>query len=351
MNILDLIRDIGYPIRRKAAAHGGEYSSPCPFCVGGDDRFLIWPHRENTNGTYQGGRYCCRRCNAWGDAIKFQMQINGLTYRESCDRIGLQPNQKPNTQVETPTAKHKVLEMPAEQWLTKAWAFMAWSRRQLHQNPEMIQKLKERGFTDQSIIEFRLGYNAGDSTGSDFFRERQDWGLEPALKSNGSLRKIWLPVGFVIPTFSLQDEVTRLKIRRTQWYFGEKLQKYVQVSGSMSGVSIFGDRKLPIACVVESEFDALLIQQECGDLVYCIALGGSSKPLDQEAIDLLSCSGKILFLPDYDMAGAASMQRFKKLFNKCVIVTTPREKSAGDFIAAGGNLRNWLMPYLQNEPE
>jgi hypothetical protein len=62
MTILELVQDLGYEARRKAACHGGEYCSPCPFCKEGDDRFLIWPQRHNKNGEYQGGRFTCRVC-------------------------------------------------------------------------------------------------------------------------------------------------------------------------------------------------------------------------------------------------------------------------------------------------
>lgn len=55
MNILDLMQEAGYTPIKKAALHGGEYASPCPFCKDGDDRFLIWPNRSNKDGSYTGG--------------------------------------------------------------------------------------------------------------------------------------------------------------------------------------------------------------------------------------------------------------------------------------------------------
>ena len=56
MDIKDLVEEAGYIPRRKAACHGGEYCSPCPFCKEGNDRFVIWPLRHNQNSAYRNGR-------------------------------------------------------------------------------------------------------------------------------------------------------------------------------------------------------------------------------------------------------------------------------------------------------
>lgn len=91
MDIKDLIEETGYSPRRKAACHGGEYCSPCPFCKAGEDRFLIWPNRHNKNGEYQGGRYSCRKCEKYGDAITFLRDLHGLNYRDACIQLKITP--------------------------------------------------------------------------------------------------------------------------------------------------------------------------------------------------------------------------------------------------------------------
>ena len=86
MDLIDLLEELQLHPKRKASTHGGEYCSPCPFCKEGDDRFLIWPQRHNKNGEYQGGRFSCRKCGKYGDAITFLMQLHDLSYREACER-------------------------------------------------------------------------------------------------------------------------------------------------------------------------------------------------------------------------------------------------------------------------
>jgi DNA primase len=94
--------------------------------------------------------------------------------------------------------------------------------------------------------------------------------------------------------------------------------------------------------VVESELDALLIQQEAGDLVYCIALGGSTRTPDLETHKLLQNTPQIFFCPDYYKAGAKAWIRWKQIFPNIKRLLNPSEKSPGDYFQSGGNNREWL---------
>ncbi len=278
MDIKDLIEEIGYSPRRKAACHGGEYCSPCPFCKEGKDRFLIWPNRRNKNGEYQGGSYSCRKCGKYGDAITFLREFQGLNYRDACARLKITPKSRQFVQRSREPAKPLIAQDPPTIWIEKATALTEWCHSHLLKDPEALKKMQERGFTIESIEKYKIGFNPGDYQGCDFKRSRQDWGLEERIKDDGSRQKIWLPIGFTIPTFSAVGKVVKLKIRRLAWKEGDNLPKYVEASGSKSSLSIYGTNKLPVALVLESEIDALLIQQEASDLAYCVALGGSTKP-------------------------------------------------------------------------
>jgi hypothetical protein len=127
--------------------------------------------------------------------------------------------------------------------------------------------------------------------------------------------------------------------------------KYLNISGSKHAPSIFGDSSLPCVLIMESEFDALLVLQEAADLVYCIALGGSTKPIDSETEQLIGKTRLILFLPDFDSAGALAWVKWKKKFPCIQRILTPSEKSAGDFFIAGGNLREWLYSCIKEIKE
>lgn len=336
MDILEFLRETGLEPKRKASSHGGEFSSACPFCKEGDDRFLTWPHRHNNNGEYHGGRFACRVCGKYGDTITFLRLLHGLGYKEACDQLKITPKQRNNSPLPRPATKLLIADDPAAAWKDKAKIFVDWAHKQLMKHSDALNQLRARGFSDKSINTFQLGYNP-----QDFFRERADWGLAHQIKDDGKARKLWLPGGITIPTFS-GVQVIKIKVRRSDWRVGDQWPKYVEVSGSKQTPSIYGDHTLSVALVLESELDALLIQQEAADLAYCVALGGSTKPLDAETDNLLKQTPLVLFLPDFDEAGAVAWNKWEKMFSNIELILVPREKSPGDFFQTGGNLRGWI---------
>lgn len=358
MDILDLVKETGLDPKRKAACHGGEYCSPCPFCKDGDDRFLIWPKRCNKNGELHGGRFRCRVCEKKGDAIAF-LTLQGFRYQDACAKLKLKPKQRSGTVEDRPVLKLSIVAEPPAAWSEKATAFVNWCNLQLLRNPQVMKKLESRGFTSESMQRFKLGYNPGEANGYGFKRNRQDWGLKTEFKENGDEKKLWLPVGFVIPTFADDGRVVRIKIRNTNYekelalYEKKeekpkwKPQKYIGVSGSKECPSIYGNQELGAALVLESEFDALLVQQFAADLVYCVALGGSTKPLDQKTDMLLRTTKVVFFCPDFDEAGASAWIKWKRLFPNIHRILTPEGKAPGDAYIAGVDLREWLIESIE----
>jgi DNA primase len=271
MNIKDLVEEVGYKPNRKAACHGGEYASPCPFCKDGDDRFLIWPQRHNKNGDYRGGRYSCRVCGKYGDSITFLRSLYDMKYLDACCKLKPDSKKIPSIPVQIKQSKLLAVKDPPSTWMKKATLFVEWCHLRLLDTPEVLSKVLARGFTLETIVQYKLGFNPGDANGHGFFRGRQDWGLEKELKEDGTEKGLWLPVGLVIPTLIADQQVIKIKIRninyedevvtynnklmekKKQW----KSQKYIAVSGSKECPSIYGDSKnLSRALVIESELDA-----------------------------------------------------------------------------------------------
>lgn len=343
MNIKNLVEESGYVPKRKAACHGGEYYSPCPFCKDGHDRFLILPNRHNNNGEYQGGRFSCRKCGKYGDAITFLCELHGLSYLKACAQLKIKPRDRQPTSLTRHHYKQPPIAIdPPALWLEKATAFVNWCHLQLMNNPAALSKVQERGFSTKSITRHKIGFNPGDIRGYDFRKDRPNWGLEPEFKEDGTSRKLWLPVGFTIPTLNAAGVPIKVKIRRTAWKEGDKLPKYVEVSGSKSSLSVYGDTNLPVGLILESEFDALLLQQEAADLLYCIALGGNMKPIDHHTNVLIKRTKTILFLPDFDEAGATAWVRWKRQYPYIHQILAIKGKSAGDAFLEGINLKEWI---------
>ncbi|WP_044882824.1 toprim domain-containing protein [Neochlamydia sp. EPS4] len=73
----------------------------------------------------------------------------------------------------------------------------------------------------------------------------------------------------------------------------------------------YGDINKRVAIILESEFDAILIQQFAADLCFCIATGGSTQPLDLYTDYLIRKALLFLICPDVDAAGAKFIRKIK----------------------------------------
>lgn len=328
MRLIELAKGIGLtPIRA-----GSTYSSPCPEC-GGKDRFIIWPN----------DKYWCRRCEKNGDAIQFCRDFMGLTYFEACKKLNLEIR---SCSLSEPLQfnEFKVAKEPSLLWQERALAFTNWAHHNLINNPTQLSMLHERMINMETIIKYRLGFCMNHKKGQskDFFINRSSWGLSEELKENGKSKKLWLPSGFVIPTFDLCGKVLKLKIRRLDWHENDKLPKYVEIAGSMQKPSFFGQSHKPSAILVESEFDAIIIQQEAGDLCRSIALGGAAKKADAATHQLLKNIPQILYALDFDEAGKKQYRFWRQSYRNLRAWPVPITKSPGDALKNGICLRQWV---------
>ena len=193
-----------------------------------------------------------------------------------------------------------------------------------------LQKIKTRGLKTETLIYFKVGWNPITR-----FHSYAEWGLPRQYKQNRQERRLWLPQGFVIPTF-FQERPIKLKIRT------EGKPKYVQVTGSSSNLSFFGHSILKPYVLLESEFDAMLLFQEVGDLCVPVALGGAAQEPDAYSYNLLQKAPLILFALDFDLPGKKAYAYWKSRYPNLFAWPTPYEKSAGDAFKSGCDLRKWI---------
>ncbi|NGX50413.1 MAG: hypothetical protein K1060chlam2_00259 [Chlamydiae bacterium] len=151
------------------------------------------------------------------------------------------------------------------------------------------------------------------------------WGLSECVKDNGGPKKQWLPKGIVIPTYE-ESEPIKVKIRRNNWHPEDLFPKYVEVSGSKGCPSTFGDPLKPVI-IVESELDAILIQQYAPHLVCCIALGGVSKKPDWNLHARLKRAPLFLLSLDHDEVGKKGYAFWMKLYPNLRPWPIPQGKS------------------------
>lgn len=305
-------------LNRVASTQGGEYAGPCPFC-GGDDRFRVWPDAERPH-------YWCRRCGKRGDAISYLREHDGLSFREACRWLGLDPGKLgiPRQQPAM-TLPEQPLTSPPPAWQERASEFCHQAMTCLW-SPSGYRartSLRERGLKEGILRSGMLGCH--------LIEEReppQRWGIEAD-------RLIPLPAGIVIPT-QVGGLYWRVNIRR--WMGG-----YLAVSGSCSAlyrVDILGSEK-PIL-LLESELDALLVQQEAGDLVATAATGGRVGARHPEWRQELAGAPAVLIAYDADAPGdEASPWWIAHLPNARRV--RPLAKDPTEMWLRGFSVRDWVQ--------
>ncbi|MHC1791818.1 CHC2 zinc finger domain-containing protein [Solidesulfovibrio sp.] len=232
-----------------------------------------------------------------------------------------------------------------EVWAARARKFADYAHEQLFDpaNAPALAYLLGRGLTEATIREHQLGWNP-----KDYFRPKQAWGMPPEKKPNGQWRHLRLARGWVIPTI-VDGTVWRLKIRQPNEVLqaDEREAKYLQVPGGCQRTWILRpDRRVFV--LVETEFDALLVLQAAGDLVGAVPLGSASARPDKEAFPKLRDAALLINALDDDEAGGKNtwnwwVEQFPRNHERC---PTPEGKDLGEYVAAGGDVRAWVLACL-----
>jgi DNA primase len=197
--------------------------------------------------------------------------------------------------------------------------------------------LHGRGLVDGMIQAHRLGWNP-----ESLWLNRKAWGLPEVLKENGKPKKLWLPAGLVIPkiTGEASDIIQRIRLRQPE---GEP--RYYLVPGSETGPLVIPGGG---ACVVvESELDAILLNQEAGSLCTVIALGNAQARPDQTTTELLQAAGVVLVALDSDQAGAKeAWQWWTQHFSSAKRWPVIQGKDPSEAKRNGLDLRSWVTAGL-----
>ena len=136
---------------------------------------------------------------------------------------------------------------------------------------------RRRGLSDETIRKAALGYHPGP-----FRAPASQWG-----------RTTWLAQGIVIP-WLIEGGIWRLTIRDERVTEGNR--RYLQVKGGSNGLYLAQSLLLKRQAVVllEGEFDALSVAQECGDLVAVVATGTTKGSHTPRWVSLLAQQERVL---------------------------------------------------------
>jgi len=314
-------------LKHVASTSGGECAGACPFC-GGNDRFRVWPETD---------RAWCRKCGWKGDSIQLVRDTRGMSYVEACRYLGAEPKTSTSTGASFTWQPKPPKPDPGKVWQQKCQSFLKWAQDQLQETPSVMDWLTcERGLTPETIRAAGVGYNP-----KQFYRDRQEFGLDPDVNANGKPKRVWLPAGLVIPSFD-GGRVIRLRIRRDE--IGPKDDRYILVPGGSTRPMVLGNADAVV--IVESELDALLINQAAGDIVSIIALGNAQIRPDAKTDKRLRQADLILNALDSDAAGAKEawgfwLDNYGAKRWPCIRAKDPTEMQQ-----VGVDVRQWIQAGL-----
>jgi DNA primase len=335
---VDLLGLIGRdtPLKNVAGTRGGEYAGPCPSC-GGDDRFRVQPEQ---------GLWWCRSCRTgWSDAIDYVRWRTGCSFVEACRELGVDLPDRPAPQqhamiranataamAPTPPTLADDSPEPSAAWRARGERYLAHAEAALWSDAGTRARrwLAARGLTEATMRRWRLGYQAADA-----YEDPLAWGLDG--------KRIWLPHGIVIPWF-LDGNLWQVKFRRPD----PLAPKYVAVRGGHP--VLFGGETIDghdVVVLAEGEFDVMLLEQLCGDLVAVATLGGASKQITATTAEYLLGARVLFTLYDTDTAGEKGAAQVAALTMRARRLRVPIGKDPTDFMQAGGDLRAWLTFELE----
>lgn len=249
------------------------YCGPCPFCGGGDDRFVVWP--DGNQSTYP-GNYECRQCKTKGDAYHFCTEILGLSGRDALrylgrrDRASFFKIEKPLSHLDKLTPEKKTPEshrLDSKKWVDVAHRCVEYYHSKLLESEETLFWLsKKRGIKLETAIKFKLGLNS-----EEIYLKSDYWGLKGD-------KKVYIPEGLIIPHINPSGDLTGIKIRT--WKPTDLIKPlnapyapYIAIRGTETPY-LFLEQPQPhkTVIIVESELDGILLSQEVGDIYTPLAL-------------------------------------------------------------------------------
>jgi hypothetical protein len=293
---------------------GRAYLWKCPF------------HHEQKGfslAVWSNGYRCFGACDTSGDALNWLMNYRRLPFSEALRVLG-QPME--NTAPVERTILKSPFEPPVWDWQQAAERIVSIAEDTLWSElgEPALNYLTGRGLTSRTIRAARLGYIPGD------FREwREIEGLD-------------VPCGITIPWFAA-DALWAVKVRRAAG-----TPKYQQVKGGntngLYGADRLANREIALFC--EGEFDALLAQQEAGDLLAAISLSSATATLNARWYGELTHCRRILVAYDRDQAGEKGANRLLALSPRFQPIQIPNGKDVSEFYLQGGDIYLWIEQAL-----
>lgn len=148
----DLVALVGESVALTPGRGGAEFKCLCPFHDDHTPSLVVYPDRQT---------FRCWACSTGGDCFTWVMEFDKVEFREALEtlakRAGLEMPKFAGRRPENAVAKSDALDV------------LAWAEEEFHRHlldSQMAaparEYLKERGFTDETIAKFKLGFGPQD---------------------------------------------------------------------------------------------------------------------------------------------------------------------------------------------
>ena len=149
----DLVQLIGESVSLQPRRGGSEYAGLCPLHDDHNPSMVVYPDRQT---------FRCWVCDEGGDCFSWLQKTESVGFREALESLARRAN------LEMPRQYSRGDKPPAQD-KAKLFDVLKWAEEQFHRfllnAPEAEHArdyLYDRGFTDETIVDFRLGFHPDD---------------------------------------------------------------------------------------------------------------------------------------------------------------------------------------------
>ena len=224
-----------------------------------------------------------------------------------------------------PHTVHGMHQVPPDEWKKKAAYYSRLAHIYLNYSPKAEPNLAW-------LLEYR-GLNTQTSRSLGFIPEGISWASGKAW-GLPDVKPFYLPAGLCI-----YYGRNRIRIRNSDL---NKSPRYYLLPGSSTEPAIVGSGDKVNIVIVESELDALLINQEAGDIIDTIALGTASIKPDDELTKILKSRSLLLISLDSDEAGIKASHWWLKHFSNAKRWPVIKGNDPTEQWKLGVPVRDWI---------
>ncbi|WP_203361722.1 DNA primase [Bacillus sp. REN10] len=177
---LDITEVIGDYVQLKK--QGRNYFGLCPFHGENSPSFSVSPDKQI---------YHCFGCGAGGNVFTFITEIENISFQEAvsklADRAGVAVDiQLPGDHPERPASKEEDRMLEAHELLTKFYHHLLVNTKE---GQEALQYLQERGFTEQEVEAFQIGWSLPQWDFTTAFLQKRGFSLEELERAGLIIQK------------------------------------------------------------------------------------------------------------------------------------------------------------------